>query len=82
MPKAKSIYIFGQNLNPGNRSSCSGSWNSSPGTCRNWAFSAPSSVRGRLKDDAIRLISNRYHLPFPNRIRYGMTYGEGPRSCG
>jgi phosphate acetyltransferase len=25
------------------------------------------------KDDAIRMISSRYHLPFPNRIRYGMT---------
>ena len=73
---------MGPNLNPGNRSSCLGSWNSSPGTCKNWAFSAPSSVRGRRSDDAIRLISSRYHLPFPNRIRYGMTYEKARALVG
>jgi phosphate acetyltransferase len=28
---------------------------------------------GETRDEAIRLITDRYHLPFPNRIRYGMT---------
>jgi phosphate acetyltransferase len=26
-----------------------------------------------MKDDAIRMISSRYHLPLPNGVRYGMT---------
>jgi phosphate acetyltransferase len=37
-------------------------------------FFRPIVREGETKDDAIRLISNRYHLPFPTRIKYGMTY--------
>jgi phosphate acetyltransferase len=37
-------------------------------------FFRPIVREGETKDEAIRLISNRYHLPFPTRIKYGMTY--------
>jgi phosphate acetyltransferase len=29
---------------------------------------------GETRDDAIRLITDRYHLPFPSRAMYGTTY--------
>ena len=37
-------------------------------------FFRPLVREGETKDDAIRLITSRYHLPFPNRVKYGMTY--------
>jgi phosphate acetyltransferase len=36
-------------------------------------FFRPLVREGEMKDDALRLISSRYHLSFPDRIRYGMT---------
>jgi phosphate acetyltransferase len=36
-------------------------------------FFRPLVREGETKDDALRLISSRYHLPFPDRIRYGIT---------
>jgi phosphate acetyltransferase len=37
-------------------------------------FFRPLVREGENKDDAIRLISSCYHLSFPNRIKYGLTY--------
>jgi len=33
-------------------------------------------------DNAIDLISSRYHLPFPNRVKYGMTYEKARSLVG
>ena len=51
-----------------------GSWNCSPGRCDKLGFFRPLVREGENGDDAIRLITSRYHLPFPTRVMYGMTY--------
>jgi phosphate acetyltransferase len=45
-------------------------------------FFRPLVREGENKDDAIRLISSRYHLTFPDRIRYGMTLDKARALVG
>ena len=79
MPKAKSIYIFGAESQAGKSVVLLGIMELLSRRVRKLGFYRPLVREGETRDDAIRLISSRYHLPFPDRIRYGMTY-EGART--
>jgi phosphate acetyltransferase len=72
MPKAKCIYIFGEPQS-GKSVVLLGIMELLSRQVQKLGFFRPLVREGETKDDAIRLISSRYHLPFPNRIRYGMT---------
>jgi phosphate acetyltransferase len=72
MPKAKSIYIFGEPQS-GKSVVLLGIMELLSRHVQRLGFFRPLVREGETKDDAIRLISSRYHLPFPNRIKYGMT---------
>jgi phosphate acetyltransferase len=74
MSKAKSIYIFGSEPQAGKSVVLLGIMELLSRHVQKLGFFRPLVREGETKDDAIRLISNRYHLPFPNRIKYGMTY--------
>jgi phosphate acetyltransferase len=74
MPKAKSIYIFGAEPEVGKSVVLLGIMELLSRHVQKLGFFRPLVREGEDKDDAIRLISNRYHLPFPNRVKYGMTY--------
>ena len=74
MPKAKSIYIFGSEPQAGKSVVLLGIMELLSRHVQKLGFFRPLVREGESKDDAIRLISSRYHLPFPNRIKYGMTY--------
>src|SRR5512136_1169159 len=74
MPKAKSIYIFGSEPQAGKSVVLLGIMELLSRHVQKLGFFRPLVREGETKDDAIRLISNRYHLSFPDRIRYGMTY--------
>ena len=72
MPTAKSIYVFGEPQS-GKSVVQLGIMELLSRHVQKLGFFRPLVREGETKDDAIRLISGRYHLPFPNRIRYGMT---------
>jgi phosphate acetyltransferase len=72
MPKAKCIYIFGEPQS-GKSVVLLGITELLSRHVQKLGFFRPLVREGEMKDDAIRLISSRYHLPFPNRIRYGIT---------
>jgi phosphate acetyltransferase len=72
MPKAKCIYIFGEPQS-GKSVVLLGIMELLSRHVQKLGFFRPLVRESETKDDAIRLISSRYHLPFPNRIRYGMT---------
>jgi phosphate acetyltransferase len=72
MPKAKSIYIFGEPQS-GKSVVLLGVMELLSRHVQKLGFFRPLVREDEKKDDAIRMISSRYHLPFPNRIRYGMT---------
>jgi phosphate acetyltransferase len=74
MPKAKSIYIFGAEPEAGKSVVLLGIMELLSRHVQKLGFFRPIVRKGETEDDAIHLIFNRYHLPFPNRIRYGMTY--------
>jgi len=74
MTKAKSIYIFGAEPHAGKSVVLLGIMELLSRHVQKLGFFRPLVREGETKDDAIRLISSRYHLPFPNRIKYGMTY--------
>jgi phosphate acetyltransferase len=74
MPKAKSIYIFGSEPQAGKSVVLLGIMELLSRHVQKLGFFRPLVREGETKDDAIRLISNRYHLPYPSRIKYGMTY--------
>ena len=72
MAKAKSIYVFGEPQS-GKSVVLLGIMELLSRNVQKLGFFRPLVREGETKDDAIQLISSRYHLPFPNRIRYGMT---------
>jgi phosphate acetyltransferase len=73
MPRAKGIYIFGAEPQSGKSVVLLGIMELLSRQVQKLGFFRPLVREGEAKDDALRLISSRYHLPFPNRIRYGMT---------
>lgn len=73
MPKAKSIYIFGAEPQAGKSVVLLGIMELLSRHVQKLGFFRPLVREGETKDDAIRMISSRYHLSFPNWIRYGMT---------
>jgi phosphate acetyltransferase len=76
MPRAKSIYVFGAEPQAGKSVVLLGIMELLSRHVQKLGFFRPLVREAETKDDAIRLISNRYHLPFPNRIKYGMTLEE------
>ena len=72
MPKAKCIYIFGEPQS-GKSVILLGIMELLSRHVQKLGFFRPLVREGETKDAAIHLISSRYHLPFPNQIRYGMT---------
>src|SRR5512139_1605354 len=76
MPKAKSIYIFGAEPQAGKSAVLLGIMELLSRHVQKLGFFRPLVREGETKDNAIRLISNRYHLPFSNRVKYGMTFEE------
>jgi phosphate acetyltransferase len=74
MPKAKSIYIFGSEPQAGKSVVLLGIMELLSRHVQKLGFFRPLVREGESKDDAIRLISSCYHLSFPNRIKYGLTY--------
>jgi phosphate acetyltransferase len=80
MARAKSIYIFGAEPQSGKSVVLLGIMELLSRHVQKLGFFRPLVREGETKDDAIRLVSNRYQLSFPNRIRYGMTYekARGP----
>ena len=73
MPKAKSIYIFGAEPQSGKSVVLLGIMELLSGHVQKLGFFRPLVREGEAKDDAVRLISSRYHLLFPNHVRYGTT---------
>src|SRR5512136_934659 len=73
MPRAKSIYIFGEPQS-GKSVVLLGIMELLSRHVQKLGFFRPLVREGETKDSAIRLISNRYHLPFSNRVKYGMTF--------
>ena len=74
MPKAKSIYIFGSEPRSGKSVVLLGIMELLSRHVQKLGFFRPLVREEETKDNAIRLVADRYHLPFPNRVRYGMTY--------
>jgi phosphate acetyltransferase len=72
MPRAKSIYIFGEPQS-GKSVVLLGIMELLSRHVQRLGFFRPLVREDETKDDAIRLISSAYHLRYPNRIRYGMT---------
>ena len=74
MAKAKSIYVFGAEPQAGKSVVVLGIMELLSRHVQKLGFFRPLVREEGTKDDAIRLFTSRYHLPFPNRIKYGMTY--------
>lgn len=74
MTGAKSMYIFGTEPQAGKSVVLLGIMELLSRRVQKLGFFRPLVREGETRDDAIRLICSRYHLPFPDRIRYGMTY--------
>ena len=74
MAKAKSIYVFGAEPQAGKSVVLLGIMELLSRHVQKLGFFRPLVRQEGTNDDAIRLISNRYHLPFPNGIKYGITY--------
>jgi phosphate acetyltransferase len=81
MPKAKCIYIFGEPQS-GKSVVLLGIMEFLSRHVQKLGFFRPLVRESESKDDAIRLITDRYHLPFPNQIRYGMTLGNARALVG
>ena len=82
MPKGKSIYIFGAEPQAGKSVVLLGIMELLSRHVQKLGFFRPLVREGETRDNAIRLVSSRYHLPFPDRIRYGMTLEEARRLVG
>jgi phosphate acetyltransferase len=82
MPGAKSIYLFGAEPQAGKSVVLLGIMELLSRHVQKLGFFRPLVREGEMKDDAIRLISSRYHLPFPGRIRYGMTLEKARALAG
>ncbi len=73
MTKAKSIYIFGAEPQAGKSVVLLGIMELLSRHVQKLGFFRPLVREEGTSDAAIRLITDRYHLPFPDRIKYGMT---------
>ena len=82
MPKAKSIYIFGADPQAGKSVVLLGIMELLSRHVQKLGFFRPLVREEGTSDEAIRLITDRYHLAFPNRIRYGMTYEKARALAG
>ncbi|HYA04003.1 MAG TPA: phosphate acetyltransferase, partial [Syntrophobacteria bacterium] len=82
MPRAKSIYIFGSEPQSGKSVVLLGIMELLSGHVQKLGFFRPLVREGETRDDAIRLITDRYHLAFPNGVRYGMTYEKARSLVG
>jgi len=74
MAKAKGIYIFGAEPQAGKSVVLLGMMELLSRQVQRLGFFRPLVREEGTGDEAIRLITDRYHLAFPDRIRYGMTY--------
>ena len=74
MPKAKGIYIFASEPRSGKSVVLLGIMELLSRHVHKLGFFRPLVREGETNDPAIRLITDRYHLPFPDGARYGMTY--------
>jgi phosphate acetyltransferase len=74
MAKAKSIYVFGAEPQAGKSVVLLGMMELLSRHVQKLGFFRPLVREEGTNDDAVRLISSRYHISFPNRIKYGMTY--------
>jgi phosphate acetyltransferase len=82
MARAKSIYLFGAEPQSGKSVVLLGIMELLSRHVQKPGFFRPLVREGGAKDDALRLISGRYRLPFPDRIRYGMTLDEARALVG
>jgi len=82
MPKAKCIYIFGSEPQSGKSVVLLGMMELLSSHVQRLGFFRPLVREGEAKDDAIRLMTDRYHLPFPNGVRYGMTFEKARALVG
>jgi phosphate acetyltransferase len=73
MPNAKSIYIFGAESQAGKSVVLLGIMELLSRHVQKLGFFRPLVREGETRDDTVRLITDRYHLPFPDRVRYGMA---------
>jgi phosphate acetyltransferase len=79
MPKAKCLYIFGAEPQSGKSAVLLGMGELLSRKVQKLGFFRPLVRDGENGDDAVRLMTSRYHLPSPSRVMYGMTY-EGART--
>jgi phosphate acetyltransferase len=82
MARAKSIYLFGAEPQSGKSMVLLGIMELLSQHVHKLGFFRPIVREEGAKDEALRLISSRYHLPFPDRIRYGMTLDEARALVG
>jgi len=82
MPKAKSIYVFGAEPQSGKSVVLLGIVELLSRHVQKLGFFRPLVRQEGTSDNAIDLISSRYHLPFPNRVKYGMTYEKARSLVG
>jgi phosphate acetyltransferase len=82
MAKAKSIYIFGAEPQSGKSVVLLGIMELLSRHVQKLGFFRPLVRDGETRDDAVRLMTDRYHLPFPNGVRYGMTYDRARSLVG
>ena len=73
MAKAKSIYIFGAEPQSGKSVVLLGIMELLSRHVQKLGFFRPLVREEETRDDAVRLITERYQIPFPDRVRYGMT---------
>lgn len=73
MAKAKSIYIFGAEPQSGKSVVLLGIMELLSRHVQKLGFFRPLVREEETRDDTARLIIDRFHLPFPDRVRYGMT---------
>jgi phosphate acetyltransferase len=74
MPKAKCIYIFASEPQSGKSVILLGIMELLSRHVQKLGFFRPLVREGEANDNAIRLMTDRYHLPFPGGVRYGMTF--------
>lgn len=74
MPKAKGVYILAAEPQAGKSVVLLGLTELLSRHVGKMGFFRPLVREGEMKDDALRLISTRYRLPFPGNVKCGMNY--------
>jgi phosphate acetyltransferase len=82
MPRAKSIYLFGAEPQSGKSVVLLGIMELLSRHVQKLGFFRPLVREEETKDETLRLISSHYHLPFPDRARYGMTFERARTLAG